>query len=283
MKTIKSNWMKNSIATLALFALTASFSAFAEGGGGTGGGDWCENRIKVIRDDIAGWINGGGPQGLNLKVTPGVTVAGYSQAMLAKIGAASIKCVGPGDQGYPVNIDGTAKTCRFDSNSVMNQITCDFAKFKLTEDSDQYVLIHHEYAGMAGLETPSGDESKYYLSNQLTGYLVDQIVKKLAIHPEQAQAAVLEDCAESNGSGAEGNLFDDVRNLRVSCVKQPLTYNWHKTGILDLNAKNGEGQTALNIVASLGFYPTICRNGSSSACSQEVDRRKSKALAIAKL
>src|SRR5947209_8936399 len=116
MKTFKSNWMKNSFAALAFFALAGSFSAFADGGGGTGGGDLCENRIKIVRDDIEVWIRGGGPQGL--KFSPGVTSDSYSQAMLARIASAKIKCVGPGDQGYPVNINGTAKTCRFDVNSV---------------------------------------------------------------------------------------------------------------------------------------------------------------------
>lgn len=40
-------------------------------------------------------------------------------------------------------------------------------------------MIHHEYAGLAGLENPNGGQSTYFISNQLTSFLQVQIVRKL--------------------------------------------------------------------------------------------------------
>jgi hypothetical protein len=41
--------------------------------------------------------------------------------------------------------------------------------------------VHHEFAGLAAIEPPIGDESQYLVSNQISGYLVNQVVKKLAV------------------------------------------------------------------------------------------------------
>ena len=81
--------------------------------------------------------------------------------MLNKIGSAKIKCVGHEDQGYPVKIGKTPKVCRFDSDQHQDQITCDYKKFLATNESDQYILVHHEYAGLAGIELPNADDSNY--------------------------------------------------------------------------------------------------------------------------
>jgi hypothetical protein len=174
---------------VALLMIACASQAFASGGSeGTGGGDLCEDRIKAVRDDIRDWIAKGGPRGLELPV--GVSVEQYSHAMLEQIQSASIKCVGPGDKGYPVEVLGTPKICRFDRTSTKSSITCDIQKFQAQADSDQYVLVHHEYAGLAGLERPSRDDSNYDISNQISGYLVEQIVKKLAVRSAPANHPV---------------------------------------------------------------------------------------------
>jgi hypothetical protein len=154
-------------------------SKMSMGGVATGGGDLCEDRIKIIRDDLKSWIQKGGAAHLTLpsQLSP-VT---YSQKMLTQISTASIKCVGTGDPEFPVLINGTPKVCRFDLVSSEGKITCDFNKFLSMSESDQYVLTHHEYAGLAEIEVPIGDDSNYEFSNQLSGYLVDQQVKRLAV------------------------------------------------------------------------------------------------------
>ncbi len=144
-----------------------------------GGGDLCEDRVKIIRDDIGSWIAKGGAKSLELP--KGISSDQYSNQMLRMISQAKIKCVSSGDLGYPVMVLGTPKTCRFDKLEEISSITCDINKFKSETESDQYVLIHHEFAGLAGVEVPNGDDSEYFVSNQLTEYLVDQVVKKLAL------------------------------------------------------------------------------------------------------
>ncbi len=163
---------------LATLAISHPVLAKSRGGEGVGGGDQCENRIKIIRDDIKGWIMEGGPRALQLP--SGMTVEDYSTAMLDQISKAKIKCVGPSDDGYPVMVEGVPKACRFDLNYWKSSITCDLSKFP-TADEDAYVQVHHELAGLAGLERPVGADSKYDLSNQITGSLENRVVKKLVV------------------------------------------------------------------------------------------------------
>lgn len=164
-----------------------SIQAFA-GSEGRGGGDLCEDRVKIVRDDIKDWITKGGANGLSLSAS--LSVEDYSKRMLSQIQVAKIKCVGSGDSGYPVQIDGTPKVCRFDKTNGLSQITCDFDKFQKMTESDQYVLIHHEYAGLTDIERPNGDSSNYEVSNQITDYLEDQVIKKLAVNPSSKLPAV---------------------------------------------------------------------------------------------
>jgi hypothetical protein len=175
---------------ISAFAL-ASLPSFAGFGPGiSGGGDECENRVKSIASDINDWIRDGGPQGL--KLPSGLSVDTYSKAMTAEIRKAQVSCVGPGDQGYPVEILGTAKTCRFDKYADSSRITCDYQKFRDLTDEEQYGLVHHEYAGLAGIEPALGDDSQYGISNQISGFLRETVVKKLAVNPPIDEKALCE-------------------------------------------------------------------------------------------
>jgi hypothetical protein len=168
--------------TVVAFGLSAFISTTACAGPGiSGGGDECENRIKSISQDVHGWIQAGGSKGLSLP--EGLTHSAYDTAMQSEIGKAKIRCVGAGDDGYPVEILGTAKTCRFDKSDDSSRITCDYGKFRDLTDEEQYVLVHHEFAGLAGIEPAVGDDSNYEISNQISGYLEDTIVKRLVVNP----------------------------------------------------------------------------------------------------
>ncbi|MFL5812762.1 MAG: hypothetical protein ACJ763_04240 [Bdellovibrionia bacterium] len=160
------------------------------GGGGVrgGGGDICEDRIQQIRDDIKSWIHQGGAQGLSLP--QGVSADRYADLMLDQMKTARVKCVGAADKGYPVAIGSTPKVCKFSIDQSGSQITCDYIKFLATNESDQYVLIHHEYAGLAGVEVPNQGDSRYDVSNQISAYLEDQVVKKLAVKPVTSELQV---------------------------------------------------------------------------------------------
>jgi hypothetical protein len=148
-----------------------------EGGSSPGGGDMCEDRIKLIRDDIGAWINKGGPA--SLKLPTGITVSDYSQRMTNAISKAQIECVTQGDHHYPVEVFGRPKVCRFEPSE--NLVTCDFVKFNSTSEAEQYRLIHHELAGLADLEQPDRADSHYDISNQITSFLKNEVVKRLAI------------------------------------------------------------------------------------------------------
>jgi hypothetical protein len=144
-----------------------------------GGGDLCEDQIKIIRDDIASWIQKGGAKDLQLPAE--WSVSKYSENMLAQIGKTKIRCIGQGDANYPVQVYGTPKICRFDEGFLNKTITCDRAAFLALDETQQYILTHHEYAGLAGVERPNQDDSVYAVSNQISAYLVDQVVKRLAV------------------------------------------------------------------------------------------------------
>lgn len=194
-----------------------------------GGGDLCENRIQIIRDDIQSWIKKGGPKELNLPLS--ISVEKYSELMLSQIENATIECVAPGDVGYPVEVDGVPKVCRFDQSSGENpnqpRIKCDFNKFQNTEQSDQYILIHHEYAGLAGLENPNGAESTYVISNQLKHWLESEIVQVLVVKPK---SELPDDFVSFTYPSAEIAF----QNARVPTA-QELTGEWLVTGIANPN------------------------------------------------
>ena len=168
-------------ATLSSIIVTlVSVSSLAAGGvGNTGGGSMCEAQIKIIRDDLAGWISKGGAA--DLQLPRGLTADAYAKKMQQAFAAANIRCVSKGDKGYPVEVYGSPKTCRFDGNSSGALITCDEAKFEKLNETKQYELIHHEYAGIANIEIPNRDDSDYTVSNQISAYLEDTVVKRLAV------------------------------------------------------------------------------------------------------
>jgi hypothetical protein len=205
-----------SLATLTLLC----FSAFA--GKETGGGDLCEDRIKFIRDDIKNWIDNNGFFGLILP--SGTSAKDYSTRMLEQIKKAKISCVSIGDEGYPVTIGATPKTCRFDSTETESDITCDLLKVNSTPQADLYVLVHHEYAGLAEIEIPDLDDSQYSVSNQLSEF-EDQVVKKLSIKKISSRAA-----GGWNFLATKGCDVDQVLSA-VSCQGTILVQN-HKIGIV---------------------------------------------------
>jgi hypothetical protein len=171
-----------------LFSVSAQARPSSQGGSeGTGGGDACEQRIQEIRDDLKSWIAKGGPKRF---VNIPVSSEEYSTRMSAYLAveslssgaykpATKIECV-----HRSIEVQGVEKTCRFDRFSSGPQITCNAVALmdKRTMGVDeQYKIIHHEFAGLAGLEAPSASQSSYIYSNQISAFLANQVVKKLAV------------------------------------------------------------------------------------------------------
>lgn len=181
--------------TLAIFAF-ALFSASASaqqksvtqptfGNEGSGGGDACEMRVREIARDIRSWIVRGDADSLELD---GVTsLERYKTGMLDHIGGSSkrnVKQAGINCTADTLKIGNVEKTCiNRRSESGRGYITCNSVRFmRETKEEDQYRLIHHEFAAIAGFEASSGyEDSKYPLSDQLDAYLVDVTVKRLAV------------------------------------------------------------------------------------------------------
>lgn len=191
--------------------LMTSISYAKRGSEGIGGGDICEDRIKIIRDDIQNWINTGGAAGLDLP--QGVKLEDYRHDMLKQIKQSKVKCVSKGDRDFPVEINKTPKVCRFDSNVTSSTITCDRIKFQSMNETDQYILIHHEQAGLADIERPLEDDSSYDISNQLSLFLENVIVKKLAIKAKAPTSELNCDLTENLVQQAKLGTGNYIYNL----------------------------------------------------------------------
>lgn len=172
--------------------------SLALGTEGVGGGDNCETRIQEIRDDIFSWIHNGGPQGF--KNVPS-SAQEYSDLMLPYLSVEKEKngAIKPATQmecvHHLIEVQGVEKVCRFDKISDHSKITCNANSFmdkNIMPPDEQYRLIHHEYAGLAGLEVPSESQSSYVFSNQITEYLEQQTVLKLAVKNNSANTPNLE-------------------------------------------------------------------------------------------
>jgi len=160
-----------SLLTGALIFLNAT--AFAGDKAGNGG-DICEQRIQLIRDDIGSWIQLNGSQSLHLP--DGLSLATYNSSMLRQIGASQIECV-----DHTLQIEEAEKTCINKTSNDRSLIRCNRQAFLRLKEDDQYILIHHEFAGLAGLELNDGGSSRYTISNQISGFLQAVVVKKLSV------------------------------------------------------------------------------------------------------
>jgi hypothetical protein len=89
--------------------------------------------------------------------------------------------------------------------------------------SDQYVQIHHEFAGLAGLENPNNDDSNYGISNQIVSSTSESTSTKLVVK-------------DDSPSGLEGEY--QVTNSALSpfgpCLKPSLSieYNFSNRQLL---------------------------------------------------
>ncbi|WP_413578750.1 hypothetical protein ACLVWU_09425 [Bdellovibrio sp. HCB290] len=151
----------------------------AMGGVATGGGDTCEARLQEITSDINLWIGREGHR--YLQFPTGISEISYKQRMSQIIRQVKFQCLSEGDSGYPIYVGSTSKICRFISAD--DKVICDRKEIASLKADDQYALVHHELAGLAGLEIPNGEVSEYHLSNQISGFLEVTSVKKLAVKP----------------------------------------------------------------------------------------------------
>jgi len=164
----------------------AQTPSFSRGGESGGGGDPTEARVDEIRGDILSWIKLGGSKGLVLP--EGVTLSQYNESMTSILQPKAVVVTflskdDPTDPELQVVVDGKPKTCRgfISRHTNVPNIICNIQRFKEITPSEEYRLIHHEFAGLMKLERNEGAASDYFISNQLSDYLESVKVLKLAV------------------------------------------------------------------------------------------------------
>lgn len=172
------------IAGILFVGLTNLSHAVITGGDSGGGGDASEARVDEIRKDILKWINDGGAT--NLELPQGLSYDVYVREMKNVLAP---KKVIVSFTEKEVKVGKASKTCKgfVDKETKRKNILCNIPRFQKTSESDQYSLVHHEYAGLVNVEKNNGESSDYVISNQLTDYLVEQQVLKLAIKRSQEE------------------------------------------------------------------------------------------------
>jgi hypothetical protein len=141
------------------------------------GGDICADRILEIAADVDSFILRGGEDKLNLP--DGLSLNDYKKGMESAFKRTKVSCT-----DKLVKVGESERTCKnFVDAHHISRLLCNRTAFeKETSESDQYVLIHHEYAGIAGFEKDSSQEtSNFSISNQITENLQEQTVVKLAV------------------------------------------------------------------------------------------------------
>ncbi len=200
---MKTNFLRTllPVAMAALLSTSASaqLSSFEvdKGGVGGGGGDINEMRVDDIRSDLTKWILRGGAK--DLKFNTETTYEDYLTKMskILKPGAVDVTFVENDDASdveLMVKVNGKPKTCRgFYSKKPETynrpKIVCNISRFTTLDadvtytdlEAEQYRQIHHEFAGLVNLEKNEGLTSDYYLSNQITAYLEETTMLRLAV------------------------------------------------------------------------------------------------------
>ncbi len=234
-------WTLTMLAMIAVIAAlgAAATSSFAGEGdkGGNGGDPACENRIQEIRNDIELWILNGEYQSL---VFPSdVSPIKYKERMLEFLSGASkagISCTTD-----KVVVNGAEKTCKnYVSNTGQPVILCNLERFlNITDESNQYVTIHHEYAGLSGFEVNSGMESDYRLSRQISAHLKEATVKKLVVSGDRRMY-----------SESMNRLWEKLDEIMFSTFST----NWNQNDFLQMNISDRYVPQRIRAMSPKDFY-----------------------------
>jgi hypothetical protein len=215
--------------------------------------------VNEIRVDILKWIAEGGAEGL--KLPDGLSTSKYISEM-NRVLAQNAVVVGFTDK--PVIVYSWPKTCRGFERAEDHRlhIECNIDRFKDTPPAEQYMLIHHEYAGLAGIETNDGALSDYTLSSQITEYLSESTVFKLGIKkkvPEQPKESDSFKLVSEEGWGCPKEM--DVRgfNYPSNEGKNGFVKGYSMAGLNFIPGQNESGSSA--------EYGEICGSEGNDGCN----------------
>lgn len=223
-----------SLVCMSIFPLTS----FAEMGGTSGGGgDAPEMKIDLIRSDLLEWIQDGRATALELPQDLSYDAYVAQMSAVLKRHAVVIGVVSTREENETqdherkVVVNGQPKTCRgfVSEKDLLPHILCNEEKFGATSEPEQYKLIHHEYAGLAGVELNLGASSDYGISSQITDYLLPVTVYRLAVKVKPClelaaadRAKIGQQCRTSVGAifeRVEKQNFGEAWKLIVSTKK----------------------------------------------------------------
>lgn len=240
--------VKTSIINLGLLAVLigVGMPAYSAGGAdGSGGGSSDEMGVNEIRNDILKWINGGGARGFTTWPV-GVTYEKYVKSMteILQPGAVVVGFVTTEQQRNAKNpedkviVDGAYKDCR-SFRSVRDKklhILCNTDRYPIG-GTDQYRLIHHEYAVLAKVEFNDGAYSDYTLSDQITKDLYPQKVYRLRIPSQNNQ------CEDINVGEKEG--YPEFAKLRNAFERSHTPVNPGSIGSFGVNHQDSGDKSSL--------------------------------------
>jgi hypothetical protein len=251
--------MKTLLAVLVyinLISIAPSFAALGNSSGG--GGDASEVRVNDIRSDIFKWVNNGGAAGL--KLPSDISIGEYESQMKnilqpQKVVIGFIEKDDEKNDELKVRVNGVPKTCRGFISKIDSKphIICNISRFGNTSPTEQYKLIHHEFAGLVNLENNDDAASDYSVSSQITEYLELNAVLKLGIKKRTYDKDMLSITRVPSGSiiklaldnivpsGVDSIFLGRVENKNVlSCdlVIIPDIADRHLVGNLEIRIEN---------------------------------------------
>ena len=161
---------------LAVLVLSLNLSAYGWNERGNGG-DTCENRIQEIAKDFEGWLQR--DQFIPIVLPTSISKTEYKNKMLDAIHKSVVSCT-----SSRIFIGQAEKTCKnTTARDGSSLIECNVNRFNATSSPEQYKLIHHEFAGVAGFETNQHEASDYRISSQISDFLKEEIVLRLGVKP----------------------------------------------------------------------------------------------------
>lgn len=164
-----------------------------EGPSSGGGGDATAMGVDEIRNNILQWIQAG--RAANLKFSGNLDQQKYVSLMIPILApkyvvvgfvtpAQEAEARRMGDDELQVIVRGVYKQCRgfISKKDGLPHILCSTERYP-RDGAEQYRLIHHEFAGLVGVEANVGAASDYEISDQLTDKLLPEIRLRLPITP----------------------------------------------------------------------------------------------------
>ncbi len=201
------------------------------------GGDTQEKRFNQIADDLKDWISQGGAEGLKLAAP--IDRALYETKMMEALLSYTVSFTLD-----TINVNGVEKDC--ENIPATKIIRCNIDRFKNSSEAEQYTIVHHELAGIAGLENNEGKaRSNYSISDQITSSLEKVTVLKLVVKKN----STISSATRQMFLQAKGISLDDFLNRKDPVEANKDQGRW--------KCYDQNGKFMFNILA--------VRNGDSSA------------------